>query len=165
VAHPSPLRIHRTPNSLSSEGEYNVSMRLSVRQFLSRGTASLLMLCLLIAPLCAARCNLTSCLPSSVPQQAPGGCHHAVAKSHGTANLAALPTISCQTADALLAALPAQQIRALQSSSNHGAHTLFAALFSPITRTSDHAITLCVSLQSSSPGDFPFPSSVTPLRI
>ena len=151
--------------SFPTVGGYNVSMRFAAWQILLRSTASLLTLCLLIAPLCATRCSLASCLPSSAPQQSEGGCHHAAAKSHAALALAALPAISCQTTDALLAARPAHQTRSLPSTLNKGTRALSSALISSVTQAPDLAITLRASRQDSSPGSYSFHSSVAPLRI
>jgi hypothetical protein len=140
-------------------------MRFGVGQFFLRSVAVVLLLCLSIAPLCATRCALTSCLPSAAPQPSGSGCHHATAKSHGKANLGVLASNACQTGDTLLASLPAQQFRLLKPISNQNAHELSASLISSVPLTSHDEVALRASRQDSSPGNFPATPSITPLRI
>ena len=93
-------------------------MGIDARMLLSRGTALLLTLCLLLAPLCVTRCNVASCLPG-MPQSSTHGCHQHFANNGNSVSFSPVLPAYCQTADSLFITLPGQQVRLLQSLSNH----------------------------------------------
>src|SRR6202021_3678793 len=94
-------------------------MRPSALILLSRGPAPLLALCLLIAPLCATRCTLSSCFDVNSHQNSALGCHHPSTQSHGSCTLAATPGPSCLPTVRFLTALPPQRHRVSPGLSIH----------------------------------------------
>jgi len=130
----------------------------------ARGSAFLLALCLLIAPLCSSRCALASCLPTGMPQQPQGSCHHHAPKARSTDSFSSILPVSCQTTDALLLTLPVQQFRLLPSA-NHGSHALFAVLDSAYAPVSISVDPPRIHQPDASPGDSLSASRIRSLRI
>jgi len=130
---------------------------------LSRGAALLLALCLLLTPLCAARCNLASCLPG-VPQSTDG-CHQQSRKTGGAASFSSVLATSCPTAESLFLTLPGQQLRLLHSRSNRYSLIASAALDSLPAKTSANIDPLQILTRDSSPGDSLPTPAITPLRL
>ena len=152
------------PDSFLPGTGYNNHMRSSAIVVFARGSAFLLTLCLLIAPLCSSRCALASCLPSGMPQQPQGSCHHHAPKARSTDSFSSILPGSCQTADSLLLALPAQQFRLLPSL-NHGSRALFAVLDSAYAPVSISIDPPRIHPPDSSPRDSLSASRIRSLRI
>jgi hypothetical protein len=135
---------------------YNIGMQAGT--FIRSASTLLLAICLLIAPLCSARCAVDSCLPPTAPAQ-PAGCHHHGA-SPQSESIAAL-SLSCQTSDSLLTTLPANTIRFLQPIARH----ISSAVFSPVSVPILASVSLHSGQFAPSPGQQPSPRLVTPLRL
>src|SRR5258705_1527808 len=106
-------------NSLAPHTTYNKVMGTSKHRLLSRVGSLLVVLCLLVAPLCATRCTLSSCANPSTHEQSATGCHHPSRYSHGSSVLAGAVAPTCHPADSLLTTLPAQQFRLLSAGLDH----------------------------------------------
>jgi|GEM_PF-6014800 hypothetical protein len=140
---------------------YNESMRTSVLLYLSRAAVSLVALCLAIAPICSARCSLSSCLPVTSPAQSSNGCHHHGA-AHNSNSLSSLAATICQISDSLLATLPGDSTRLLQ---NSAAQALAAATHALSTNSSASSSISDLFNRDTSPGILPPSSPSTPLRL
>ena len=137
-------------------------MRSDILLFASRGAALLLASCLLVAPLCASRCNLASCL-LGVPQQSGDGCHHELARAGGNAiSFLLILSTSCQNADSLFIAPPVQQLR-LPSVANF--HPLFLALPIDLLYPAPRGGTAVFLARDSSPGSASSAPTISPLRV
>jgi hypothetical protein len=148
-----------SPDSLRPRTEYNIPMRSCAIRFLSRISAAGLTLCLLIAPLCAARCSLSNCLPAAAASSSSRACHHHISKSHNSAGLASAPANSCQITDSLFTALPAPCVRLLAQLD------IFAVQTASITTTILTAVLPQSPILDSSPGLDPAEFSNSPLRL
>src|ERR1700719_338544 len=140
-------------------------MRPSALILLSRGTASLLTLCLLIAPLCVTRCTLSSCFQVNSHQNSAPGCHHQSTQSHGSRTLAPTPALSCVPTDSFLTALPAQQQRLLPSASSYDSSWLSANQSVSSLPPVHDPIALRIPIRDSSPGDSASVLLNVPLRL
>jgi hypothetical protein len=147
---------------LVPESAYNTIMRISALIYLSRAIASLLALCLLITPLCSARCALAACLPASAPTHSAGGCHHSSAKSHAATSLAAVAPASCQSADSLFDALPTRQTLSPKTRTSPVVQLFFAASSTSDDGISNHSSEFARLAPDSSPDPH---SSLNPLRL
>lgn len=141
-------------------------MRSSALNLVSRGTASLLLLCLLVAPLCAARCSMVSCSPSGTGDPSSSGCHPGFAQSSGNAiSFFSILSTSCRNADALFVALPGHQFRLLHTLANHPLPISLAARSPLSAKTAIGLNASRIVPRDSSPGDPLFTSSIPPLRL
>src|SRR5258707_6520321 len=152
-------------NSLAPHTTYNKVMVTSKHRLLSRVGSLLVVLCLLVAPLCATRCSLSSCANPSSREQSTTGCHHPSKYSHGSSVLAGALAPTCPPADSLLTTLPAQQFRLLSAGLDHVTPLLAMAQDSSFSwggpaLTSPHAPN-----RNSSPGNFVLSFSTPPLRL
>jgi hypothetical protein len=138
-------------------------MRSGVLLFFSRSAAILLASCLLVAPLCASRCNLASCL-LGVPQQSGHGCHHEFAQAGGNAiSFLSILSTSCQNTDSLFIAPPVQQLRLWPSVAN--LHPLFLALPIDLFYPAPSGGTDVFLARDSSPGSASSAPTISPLRV
>ena len=142
---------------IPQKSAYNVCMRAGT--FLRSASTLLLVICLLIAPLCSARCAVNSCLPPTAPAQA-AGCHHH-STSPQSESVAAF-SLSCQTSDSLLTTLPTNTIRSLQPTARH---ITASTSFFPVVVTMVAFVSFYPGQFDSSPGRQSLPWSVTPLRL
>jgi hypothetical protein len=138
-------------NSLPADCAYNKVMPTGKQRLLSRLSSLLLVLCLLAAPLCAARCTLFSCAQPDTHEQSTTGCHHQSRHSGGSSVLAGVIASTCPPADSLLTTLPAQQSRLLSADSD--SHWLSTILNSPSVSKASVLIAFRISNRGSSPGD------------
>jgi hypothetical protein len=137
-------------------------MRSRAIRFLSRASALALAFCLLIAPLCAARCSLSTCFPASAPSES-GACHHHTSKSHHSPSLASIPAASCQIADSLFTGAPTPQFRLVPSPANSQSLAASSATSLNFTAATHIAATPLPSNLNSPPKHFSL--SASPLRL
>ena len=136
-------------------------MRIRASLYLSRTVGFLLALCLAIAPICSARCSLSSCLPATTPDQSTEGCHQHAAPQPTDA-FDATASNSCQTADSLLTALPANSLRLLRN----GAMEIQAvAIETPPVVPSLFSTNVDSQHRGASPGRSILSSTLSPLRL
>jgi hypothetical protein len=150
-------------NSLPLQSEYNTLMRSRAIRLFYRISAAGLTLCLLIAPLCAARCSLSTCLPTSAPSESSSACHHHTSKSHHSPSLASIPATSCQIADSLFTAAPTSQFRLIPPPANSHSLAASSANIPTFTANSHIAAPPLPSNLNSPPKNFSL--SASPLRL
>ena len=138
-------------------------MRSGVLLFFSRSAAILLASCLLVAPLCASRCNLASCL-LGVPQQSGDGCHQEFVLAGGNAiSFLSILSTPCQNTDSLFIAPPVQQLRLWPSVAN--LHPLFPALPIDLLDPTPSGGTGVFLARDYSPGSASSAPTISPLRV
>ncbi len=139
-------------NSLPAQTGYNILMRSCAFTTLARITALAVALCLLIAPLCSARCSLSSCLPTTAPEQASSGCHHHAVIPHDASTIAGDRASSCQTADSLFDAIPSQFSRLLTPVDTSTTPSQFVFLAAQSSTSMVATDSLALAERDSSPG-------------
>ena len=145
-----------------SQCAYNQSMHISAIACLSRAATSLLALCLLVNPLCSARCALATCLPASKSVHPAGSCHHSSTNSHAATSIAAASLASCQSTDSLSDALPVKQPLSLKSLPSPTLQFLFVPRSRWTAAISNPSSAIVQRVPDSSPGPL---SPLTPLRL